>query len=587
MSSTEQQHTPVATSAISSLARPSILAVAIVLLLSSATVHAQTCPSAVTHETSPSITLTTNTSDDYTFATPLAPCESVYVIINCSSCSGSPNMSLEFYASDNTWLDGSYFICGSSCPNGVIPTPSGEYVIAAGYPYPAMVGGAGYTPAYVEVHLGYGVASETFTLDVTRTPRPGYNLGGTTFSNAPTISVGAIQYGSLDGYGQYYKVHIGSGDTTFVTARVVATTGYSPVLYFDLYDPSHNYIGAYYATTTSGKVYFPPLGGSPSGHYWTNYGAAGDFFVKLTAYYGIVTDFQFALQTTTASSFTLSATNVETSTTGTKLYQSTGDTTNFITSTPVPSTAFLNPGFNISLTSDLNSDCTTSLSVADAIGNGPVDSTVQANYLGASTCTNASGLFSVNATAMGTSSGTSVTVVVPPQVMIRAMEGEMRNQSGDDSRAAVLEVARKRLGDSGFAGGATHWQGQLLFNGAFKGVPNSAVYYGPAAYINLAGQAYDGTSTVTICSGCKSYWSPTNSDFWTLTGWSGRQAGSVSNSDWQSIHAPYDTWLGQARQAVVWSTIANSVIPGNTSAPAMVFFRLANSSTDPAVVWLP
>jgi hypothetical protein len=559
-----------------------VLVISAMTSLMSTSVYAQTCPSSIVVE--PTITDTVvgnHTNPPYWFATPLLPCESVSIQLTCPTCSTpGPNMSLDLYDSANNWLDGNYFLCGSGC-SYTVPT-TGEWT-TLGSPYPAMVGGGGTagTPAYVDVHLGYGAASVAFELSVTRTPRPGYNTGGTNFANAPIITAGSMQYGSLDGSGQFYKIHIGAGEAAYVVGQVSAHAN----LYVELFDPGQNSIGYYWELPVSGTQDYPALGASASPETWTNPGAAGDFYLELQALYGIAVDSRFAFQTTTPSSFTISGTNTALGTTGTKMYNSTGDTSNYITSTPIPSTAFLNPSFAYS-TSDPNSDCTTIPSFGDSIGNGPVNSSVTASYLGSTTCTDASGTFSVNATAMGTSSGTSVTVVVPPQVMIRAMEGEMRNQSGDDSRAAVLQVAKKRLSDPRFAGGAASWQGQLLFPGAFIGVPNSSIANGPAAYIRLAGEAYDGTTTVTICDGCKSYWSPTNADFWTLTGWSA-QAGTVTNTNWHSIHAPYDVWSGSARQAVIWSGIANSVLPGNTSAPAMVFFRLANAPTDPAVVWLP
>jgi hypothetical protein len=432
---------------------------------------------------------------------------------------------------------------------------------------------------------------------VIRVPRWNYNTGGTNFSNAPTISVGDVQYSSLDSSGQYYKVHIGAGETTYVTGRGLGNSTYPSSLYIALYDPNHSFIGYFYSTTFTDTYFFPSPGGSPTLHFWTNTGSAGDFFLQPAGWYNIITDFQIALQTITPSSFSLSGTNTALSMTDTKLYDSTGDTTNYITAVPSPSTAFLNPNYTWGSPTNPNSDCITTLSVTPATGNGSVSSVVSATPTGSGSCANASGIFTVSATAVGVSSDNSLAVVIPPQVLIRTLVGEAVGQtgSGDETMPAILLVAKNRFGDADFTDHGytgcvgtelqpTNWQTTLV-PCQFQGLKFNTTTDGPAPEIKHAAEVFAGTTSVSIDSDLKGYWSPTDDQYSDLSGLTTLTAHDVGNFAWSSMGAP-PLWLAYDRQAVIKATIANNVRSGYTTAPAIVMIRKAHSPTDPAVIYI-
>jgi hypothetical protein len=181
-----------------------------------------------------------------------------------------------------------------------------------------------------------------------------------------------------------------------------------------------------------------------------------------------------------------------------------------------------------------------------------------------------------------------INVVVPPQIMIQTAVGEAGAQtaSGDATIPALFLAARNRFGDSSFYGGAgATWQSVLNSN-QFYGA-NNTTSYGIEPELDYAAAVFAGTTSVTLPSGCKAFWSPTSIQFATLQTWTSSISNTISGSQWSSLGAP-DIWRGQAKQAVIKTSVANNQRGGNyANAPAFVFFQLAPSATAPAVVTVP
>jgi hypothetical protein len=184
--------------------------------------------------------------------------------------------------------------------------------------------------------------------------------------------------------------------------------------------------------------------------------------------------------------------------------------------------------------------------------------------------------------------------VVPPQIMIQTLVGEAGGQTapGDDTMPAILLVAENRFGDGGFTGGsAATWQA-VLVPSEFYGASNSTAT-GVEPELDYAASVFAGTTTVSIPTGCKSYWSPTNGQFATLQSWASDPASYPANAlqdaDWRSVGASSTTWSGQPRQAVIKGSVGGSTRggsgpTGHASAPAIVLFRRAPNAGDPAVI---
>ena len=266
---------------------------------------------------------------------------------------------------------------------------------------------------------------------------------------------------------------------------------------------------------------------------------------------------------------------------------STGDTTKTITTTVNPSISFT-PAFAWGLQSNLNSSSTVTLSFSDNSGNGSVNTTITAAPPGGS------GIFNAVAVVGQVSSSNSTQIIVPPQIMIQTAVGEAGAQTatGDASIPSLLLVAKNRFGDASFPGGAAAtWQAVLTGPNQFA--PSYTTMDGASVptELNYAAAVFAGTTNVSIPAGCKGFWSPTNTQFSTLQQWASQQAGSIPDSNWSSpriVGAP-TLWVGQPKQAVIMSSIANNVGHGQnySSAPAFVLFQLAPSGTAPAVITIP
>lgn len=168
-------------------------------------------------------------------------------------------------------------------------------------------------------------------------------------------------------------------------------------------------------------------------------------------------------------------------------------------------------------------------------------------------------------------------------------EAGAQTGAGDDTMPAILLVAKNRFGDPRFLAGATPYWQSVLNPTQFAGLKLDAAKNatnGVTPELGYAAAVYDGTTSVSIPAGCNAYWSPTDSQYSAVSNWVSTNANAVSDSAWGAVGAP-DLWRGQAKQAVIKSSIANNVLFGRKSAPAIVLFRLAASGTDPAIVTIP
>ena len=127
----------------------------------------------------------------------------------------------------------------------------------------------------------------------------------------------------------------------------------------------------------------------------------------------------------------------------------------------------------------------------------------------------------------------------------------------------------------------------ICFSPQFYGASNTTPT-GVEPELNYAATVFAGTTTVSIPPGCKAYWSPTNAQFSNLQTFASSQSNSISDTMWSSssVGAP-KLWIGQPKQAVIKSSIANNKRACCSSAPAIVLFQLAPSGTSPAVITVP
>lgn len=257
---------------------------------------------------------------------------------------------------------------------------------------------------------------------------------------------------------------------------------------------------------------------------------------------------------------------------------STGDTNKVLTTTAMPSTVMYSPIFSSALTPNPppHTTCAATLVFGSSAGMGTFNTSITSPANQGSP----GGIFGVYATA-GTSTN-SVTVIVPPQVMIQTLFGEAQGQTApsDQTMASVLAVAANRFGDRAF-GNPTTWQAVLTID-QFYGADSNAMG-GVEPELPIAAAAFAG-SLVNVLN-CEAYWSPYDYQFTALSGLNGQygQSSAVSDSVWDSVGAPSE-WRGQNKQAVIKQSVANNVVKGKTHAPAIVLFRLAQSPSDPAVI---
>jgi hypothetical protein len=129
---------------------------------------------------------------------------------------------------------------------------------------------------------------------VTKTPRPEYNIGGTGFANAPSITTGTRYYGSISELepGQFWKIHLEQGQMIYLTGQAEGSTVWHPLLYIDLFDANEVLLTNMVSVVLSGVTPFP----ENSTQYVNTTGAAADFYLKGRSSSNPTLDVQFVVE---------------------------------------------------------------------------------------------------------------------------------------------------------------------------------------------------------------------------------------------------------------------------------------------------
>ncbi len=311
---------------------------------------------------------------------------------------------------------------------------------------------------------------------------------------------------------------------------------------------------------------------------------AGSGSLTLTSkgYNGQSFDPQPGNQSSTTAS--ISAANFSLSIEAAPIYVSTGDTSDTIGVSGSPSSVSFSPTLTVTASNNpTTSTCESTLSFSSP---SPGSATVYAPVTASGGSGSCSGFFTVQAGAYGATS-TTTEVIVPPQIMIQTAQSEAGGQTsqGDETMEALLLTAQNRFGDPAFG---TPWTWYAAFTAPLQ-YTYTTTANGPQPELNYAGSVFAGTSGVNILN-CEGYWSPLNSQWTTLQQWYNLAATSISDStggtSWSAVGAP-TLWKGQPKQAVVKGSVLRNVLPAKYMAPAIVLFRPAPNSTDPAVIAIP
>jgi hypothetical protein len=200
-----------------------------------------------------------------------------------------------YNTSDNQPTQDAPFNCGqwtnlqpTNCPNAVVWPLTGSM---SGRPLLGSRGPSG--RAYrvtVKVDNIYAGITASYTLRITRTARPGYNIGGTSTGDAPLMApLPAAVKASVHPYEprQYWKVHLSPGETIKLIGRgrTPVSSGNWARLLVTVYKPNGSYsiVGDYWY---SGG---PDVWNSFESSTFTNTtGSEGDFWVAAEALYRVV-----------------------------------------------------------------------------------------------------------------------------------------------------------------------------------------------------------------------------------------------------------------------------------------------------------
>ncbi len=142
-----------------------------------------------------------------------------------------------------------------------------------------------------------------YAITMTKAPRPAYNIGGTSFTDAAPIAPHTVQYGSLHPLepGQFYTVHLNGHESIYVSGEALGFSSGGSLFSVDLYDSAHQLVKTMVVAGVWGSTAFPS--GSPT--VFTNPGAAGaDYYVKLSCAYSPTHEFNFSVELTGAAATT-------------------------------------------------------------------------------------------------------------------------------------------------------------------------------------------------------------------------------------------------------------------------------------------
>jgi hypothetical protein len=234
----------------------------------------------------------------------------------------------------------------------------------------------------------------------------------------------------------------------------------------------------------------------------------------------------------------------------------------------------MDPVFSPSLSSDPNSYCT----ISDLAFSAVIGTTASLRSFVLPSPPNCSGIFNVFvANGPGGVTSNFMTVVVPPQALIRQMVGEagIFGLSVDPNQLAQKSVGvavENRFTLSGFYG-YTNWE---QFQDAGY-TATSTTQNGPPVVIDNAALVYTGAVTGTLVGGAPCYWSPTYAQFQTVQGQFESQPASTILPSAVGRPQCYADSVAQ----IVWKTSMPNNIRTDASgaylnAPAFLFIRLRN-----------
>jgi len=266
-------------------------------LLVCSSAEAQTCPEASSTKYEGSL----NANDSRTYTIHLQPCETVVVDMTGSAPANGAAMSLKLRNASGQNLTVINFGCYGSCAQTVPKTDS-----SAGFPLPGTRGVEGLAEDFV-ISTGSVIGTPptmTYTLTVHRVPRPGYNIGGTAFGNAPLVQANAALYGSLHTWepGQFYKISIGAGQLIYIAGQARGPA-IGAMFRIELYNSSLQLVKTLIADAVrETPVIFPT---APNYDFYRNTGAAADFYLKFATQFWSVLDFQIEPRIPAQSQLTL------------------------------------------------------------------------------------------------------------------------------------------------------------------------------------------------------------------------------------------------------------------------------------------
>jgi hypothetical protein len=163
------------------------------------------------------------------------------------------------------------------------------------YPYRGTRGDEGlpsYATLYATFFSSFG-HTLAYSVTVTKSPRAGYNLGGTSFANASVINIDQPQYGSLHDweFGQFYKITLEPTQTIYLSGEVTGSPTHGTLLKIELYDSSQSLIMTLVNKAAYGAVTFPTGGTYPT--FTPPGGASSEYYLRATAQTWPAHNFQF------------------------------------------------------------------------------------------------------------------------------------------------------------------------------------------------------------------------------------------------------------------------------------------------------
>ena len=295
------------TNNVRSLVTACLMAIAGVFLVSSPAVAQPACPPA--SDTPYTGTLAQGQSTG-ALTIDLQPCETVYIELQASVGGTHPSrdaqMTLRIRNNANEDLSVNDFACVASCAQTVPRNPSnGE-----GYPLPGTRGDQGLAETFslrVNVLGWYASGPVTYTMWVRRRPRPGYNIGGSTFMNAPLVGRNETLYASLSdkeiAAGQYYKFILHPGEAVHLSGLVTANSTYGATFMGYLYDANYQYLTTLADFGTWGTTVFPQT--SNPTKYTNTSGVDKTYYLRIRAMWWSVWDVQIQLRVPAALQLSL------------------------------------------------------------------------------------------------------------------------------------------------------------------------------------------------------------------------------------------------------------------------------------------